>query len=178
MKADEIAEKLRLHGLWQDGHPDGVRADFTNARLEGADFADARLERATFTGARLDGAKFTDAVLDRVNFTGAKLYDADFTRAVLNSADFTRARLKPANFTGAWLDGAAGLVCLPVHDPRGYRPVAVRHGDDWMIAVGCRWYTPAEALAHWGSPGYPDRARGEQYAAAVKWLVENGGERK
>ena len=97
---------------------------------------------------------------------------AVFTYARLKGAAFTGAWLYRANFTNAKLDGAVGLVCLPVTDPRGYRALAVRHGKGWMIAAWCRWYTPAEALAHWGSKDYPDRARGEQYVAAVKWLVK------
>jgi hypothetical protein len=170
MTPEEIAEKLHLHGRWLDGHPDGVRAKFTHALLYHADFTGSRLSEANFTGSLLSNANFKGAVLAHADFTGSRLSNANFKGAVLAHADFTGSRLSNANFKGAVLTGAIGLICLPVGDPRGYRPVAVRHGDGWMIAAGCRWFTVAQALEHWGSPDYPDRALGDQYVAAVKGL--------
>ena len=49
-------------------------------------------------------------------------------------------------------------------DPRGYR--LDRAGDHYQAE--CRRFTAAEALAHWGSPDYPNRARGDAYCAAIR----------
>ena len=46
---------------------------------------------------------------------------------------------------------------------RGYR--LVRVGDIYLC--GCRKFTAAEAIAHWGSPDYPDAKRGAGFVAAV-----------
>ena len=48
-------------------------------------------------------------------------------------------------------------------DPRGYR--LDRAGDYYH--AGCRRFTAAEAVAHWGAPQYPDPERGAAYVAAV-----------
>jgi hypothetical protein len=50
-------------------------------------------------------------------------------------------------------------------DPRGYSLVH-RAADDRFFA-GCRSFTRAEALAHWGSPEYPDPERGAMFVAAI-----------
>ena len=49
-------------------------------------------------------------------------------------------------------------------DERGYR--LDRAGDRYI--AGCRNFSAEEALAHWGSETYPDRARGDRYVAAIK----------
>jgi uncharacterized Zn-binding protein involved in type VI secretion len=56
-----------------------------------------------------------------------------------------------------------GLTALH-HDPRGY--ALIRIGDRYF--AGCRNFTPAEAIAHWGAPDYPDPQRGAAYVKAVK----------
>lgn len=60
---EQLDEVLRLHKLWVDVVPGGVRAN-----LSGLDF----------TGANLTGADLTG-----VDFTGANLTDADFEGAIL-----------------------------------------------------------------------------------------------
>lgn len=47
---------------------------------------------------------------------------------------------------------------------RGFR--LDRAGDHYH--AGCRRFTAAEAIAHWGSPDYPDPERGAKYVAAVR----------
>jgi hypothetical protein len=48
-------------------------------------------------------------------------------------------------------------------DARNYR--LDRAGDHYH--AGCRRFTAAEAIAHWGSSKYPDKARGAAFVAAV-----------
>lgn len=79
-----------------------------------------------------------------------------------------RANLARANLTGASLTGAKGLICLHVHHPEDYRPVAVKHDDGWRIFAGCRSFTVPQALAHWGSPEYHTPALGAAYVRAIK----------
>ena len=45
----------------------------------------------------------------------------------------------------------------------GYR--LDRAGSSYI--AGCRNFTAAEALAHWGSDKYPDKRRGAEFCAAV-----------
>jgi hypothetical protein len=51
-----------------------------------------------------------------------------------------------------------------LNDPRGHR--LDRAGTHYH--AGCRRFTASESMAHWGSPSYPDRARGDAYVAAVE----------
>ena len=46
---------------------------------------------------------------------------------------------------------------------RGYR--LDRAGSSYI--AGCRNFTAAEALAHWGGDEYPDKRRGAEFCAAV-----------
>jgi hypothetical protein len=55
-----------------------------------------------------------------------------------------------------------GITAL-LEDERGYR--MDRAGDYYH--AGCRRFTADEALAHWGSPDYPNPARGKRFCEAV-----------
>ena len=79
----------------------------------------------------------------------ADLRDADLRDANLQRADLQGAHLQRAHLQGAYLQGALNLICLDLHDPRGYRPVAVLHDTGYWIAAGCRWYSIDDALIHW-----------------------------
>ena len=65
---------------------------------------------------------------------------------------------------GWWLDLSDTAIPPLYTDPRGYR--LDRAGDHYH--AGCRRFTAAKAIAHWGSPFYPDRQRGAAYVAAVE----------
>lgn len=61
------------------------------------------------------------------------------------------------------------ISCTPVKPlyedkERGFR--LDRVGDHYF--AGCRRFTAAEAIAHWGAPDYPDSERGAKYVAAVR----------
>jgi hypothetical protein len=104
----ELAEVLRLHGLWLDGAEGGVRADLTGADLTGAILTGARLTGARLTGAGLTGARLTGARLTGAKLAGAKLADArltgaDLNDAILHGADLTGAILRRADLTCAGL---------------------------------------------------------------------------
>ena len=88
----------------------------------------------------------------------------------LKGANLEGANLEGANLKGANLEGANLIYALPVGDLRGYRPYATWFNDQWMICAGCRYFTIAQARAHWGSAEYPTPMRGAQYVAAMDWL--------
>ena len=115
-----------------------------NASLSGANLRGASLSGADLRGANLSGADLRGADL-----RGADLYNAD-----LSGADLRGAGLSGADLYGADLYNATGILTLPVAEPRAYRWVAVAHSDGWRIAAGCRWFTVAEARAHWQCPSY------------------------
>jgi len=96
MKKEDLAEIIRLHGMWLSGEVGGTRATLTDATLRGA-----TLRGATLTDATLRGATLTGATL-----TGATLRGADLRDATLTGADLTRATLRGATLTGATLTGA------------------------------------------------------------------------
>jgi hypothetical protein len=62
------------------------------------------------------------------------------------------------------------VLCLPLHDPRGYRPVAIAHSAGWLVSSGCRWLTQAEAREHWGDDYDGERDIGDLYLGALDWL--------
>jgi len=77
----------------------------------------------------------------------------------------TQITALPESLTvGGWLDLTDTQITALLNDPRGHR--LDRAGTHYH--AGCRRFTASEALAHWGSPSYPDRARGDAYVAAVK----------
>jgi uncharacterized protein YjbI with pentapeptide repeats len=63
MTARELQEALRLHLLWLDDDPEGVRADLSGADLRGADLSEADLRGADLSGADLRGADLSRADL-------------------------------------------------------------------------------------------------------------------
>jgi hypothetical protein len=105
------------------------------------------------------------AWLSNTSGTRADLRGADLNRAYLNRAYLSGAYLRGANLRGANLIdanlidadliGATGILCAGT-DPRGYRFVGVRHDSGTMILAGCRWFTVAEAVAHWSTKGNRD----------------------
>ena len=99
---------------------------------------------------RLIGADLHEADLGGAGLRGAYLRGADLIGADLGGADLHEADLRGANLTYA-----KGAKCLGT-DSRGYRFVAIRRGDGWRILAGCRWFTVAEAVAHWTEKGNKD----------------------
>ena len=79
----------------------GVKADFSNQTLEGADFSFTNLSHVDFSKASLIGARFYGANLTQTNFTGCNLYGANFGEACLSQTCFAEARLHSANFNKA-----------------------------------------------------------------------------
>ena len=116
--------------------------------------------------ANLYGADLRGANLSGANLSGADVRDANLYGANLSGAD-----VRDTNLYGANLYNATGIIPLPVAEPRVYRWVAVAHSDGWRIAAGCRWFTVAEARAHWNSPEYigPQSVR-DTVGPALDWL--------
>ena len=70
----------------------------------------------------------------------------------------------PDNLTVSGSLDLHGTAIKPLYvDERNYR--LDRAGDHYH--AGCRRFTAAEAIAHWGAPKYPDKARGAAFVAAV-----------
>ena len=88
-----LPETLRLHALYLDGHPDGVRADLSGCDLSGADLSGADLSDADLSGADLSGARLLDAsaLVDRltakVSRQSPPVTREDIYRAIVGSAD-------------------------------------------------------------------------------------------
>ncbi len=95
-----------------------------------------------------EGVDLSGAYLRGANLSGADLSGANLSGANLSGANLSKANLSGANLSGANLSGAVGAICLGT-DTRGYRFVGIRHADGWRISAGCRWFTVAEAVAHW-----------------------------
>ena len=105
---------------------------------------------------------------DTLTYTDLRM--ADLRMADLRGADLSGANLCWADLSGADLSEAAGIIELPVGDPRGYRSFAVKHYRGWIIFAGCRKFTIHEAKDHWGDDSYNDHDRGERYVHAIEYL--------
>ena len=90
--------------------------------------------------------------------------------AVNSGADLRGAYLCGAYLCGANLRGADGIISLGPCD--GWWVYAVRHADGPRFAVGCQWFTLAEARAYWA--GKENRA---QVLRAVEWLATEAAAR-
>ena len=119
------------------------------------------------------GADLRSADLRGANLRDANLFGADLRGANLRRADLRDADLFGADLRGADLFGAVGFLLLPVQDARGYSFAhAIRTNNEWRIRVGCRDFTPEEALAHWGESYEGDRWQGNMYLHAVRWFLD------
>lgn len=83
-----------------------VRAWFTGAKAQKANFARIEAYRSGFSNVSADGATFANAELQRANFSGAKLTGVDFQKAELGRANFQKAVLTGTRFTLANLSRA------------------------------------------------------------------------
>ena len=167
----DLPSVLAAHAEWLRDQSKGCRANLRGADLRGADLRGADLFGANLLGANLSEANLSGADLRESNLCRSNLRRANLSKAYLRRADLHEANLRSADLHEANLSDAAGVVCLPIGDPRGYRPVAVMHGSEWIIASGCRWFTQAEALKHWGEAYRGNRAIGNEYLAGLDWLA-------
>jgi hypothetical protein len=138
-------------------------SDLSGSNLRWANLSGADLSDANLSGANLILANLSDANLSGSDLSGSNLRWANLSGSNLRGADLSRANLSWADLSGA------DLKCLPVGDPRGYRPVAT-WCEGWFIFAGCRRFTIAEARAHWGVNYKGVRSTGDQYLAAMDWL--------
>jgi uncharacterized protein YjbI with pentapeptide repeats len=106
MTREEIAEVVRLHGLWLKGEPAGRKANLSGADLSEADLTWADLSGADLRRADLSGADLREADLSKARLTGADLSEANMSKARLIGAGLRKARLSGADLTGADLIGA------------------------------------------------------------------------
>ena len=95
----QIKADLRLHELYQQGHPEGRRLDWAGADLKGANLEGANLKEANLKEANLKGADLEGANLKEADLKGANLKEADLKGANLDFACWplwcggTRAKL-------------------------------------------------------------------------------------
>jgi hypothetical protein len=122
---------LRLHKLWLEGDPSGVRAHLERANLERANLCGANLWRANLRGANLRGANLRFANLRHADLSNADLRGANLRGATLIGADLRHADLIGANLEGADLR-FADLDCIS-HETRHY--TCRRVGD--FLSYGC-----------------------------------------
>ena len=95
-------------------------------------------EFETLVGANLTWANLTCANLTRANLTRADLMRANLTGADLMLADLMRANLM----------GAKGVVLGPQRSD-GYNSWLTHDGADYIVRMGCRSFTFAQAREHW-----------------------------
>jgi uncharacterized protein YjbI with pentapeptide repeats len=174
MTRKQLAEVLRLHGLWLSAAEGGVRADLSGARL-----SDARLSDAILRGANLSGADLYRADLSYANLFGADLYRADLFGANLRGANLSGAILSDASLSGANLSDAS----LSGANLRGVignmREIRSIHIDTWPVAwvmspegvatvqIGCQRHT----LAEWAE--FSDKKIISMHSRALDWWRAN-----
>ncbi|MGH9737853.1 MAG: pentapeptide repeat-containing protein [Candidatus Acidiferrales bacterium] len=96
-----LEEKLASHLEWLDSHgKNGLRADLSDAELEGQELI----------GVKLKFADLHDANLRAADLLLADLRDANLVRADLEDSCLVGANLEAANLEGASLETAMGLV--------------------------------------------------------------------
>jgi uncharacterized protein YjbI with pentapeptide repeats len=107
----------------------------------------ARLTLAVKAAVRAE-ADLRGADLSGANLSGANLSGANLSGADLSGANLRGANLRGADLSGANLSGAKGVVRIgPSSD--GYEFFATQRDGVVWIKAGCRWFTAADAKAHW-----------------------------
>ena len=79
MTAEELAEVVRLNGMWCRGESGGVKANLSGADLRGANLRVADLRRADLSGADLSEADLSEADLSGADLSGANLSGANLS---------------------------------------------------------------------------------------------------
>ena len=89
-----------------------------------------------------------------------------------------RYGVTPENLSvGRSLDLSETAIPVIYTDDRGYELRKIMVGDAEWFSAGCRLFeSRADALAHWGSPDYPDRERGAAFCAAITTQRESRNE--
>ena len=156
MTVSELQEALRLHLLWLDDDPEGVRANLHGANLHGADLSGANLSFANLRFANLHGADLSGADLSFANLRGANLSEADMRGADLSFANLRFANLHGADLSGADLSfanlgGAKGLPIVADAPARLQAVAAQVLGDPESLRMNL-WHSDcgtAHCLAGW-----------------------------
>jgi uncharacterized protein YjbI with pentapeptide repeats len=104
-------------------------AHHNGASLVGANLIGARLDRASLDGANLDSAR-----LDRASLVGANL----------DGASLVGARLDGARLGNQWIVQGATRS-----DGYAFFLQKLTADEEPMIKAGCRYFTLAQAKAHW-----------------------------
>jgi uncharacterized protein YjbI with pentapeptide repeats len=119
------------------------------ANLDGANLSRANLSGANLSRANLSGANLSRANLYGANLSGANLYGANLDGANLSRANLSRANLSRANLSGANLGTQWIIQGLSRSD--GYQFFLQQLTGDCgpIVKAGCRYFTLAEAQAHW-----------------------------
>jgi uncharacterized protein YjbI with pentapeptide repeats len=154
MTPKQLAEVLRLHGLWLSAAEGGVRAD-----LSGADLSYENLSYRDLSDANLSRAILSYAILSY----------ADLSRANMAYANLSYADLSRADLSGANLRGVIGNM----------REIRSMHIDTWPVAwimspegvatvqIGCQRHT----LAEWAE--FSDKKIGSMDSRALDWWRVN-----
>ena len=74
---EELAKILKLHKLWVEDNPKGMRANLSYANLRSADLRSADLRSADLSSADLSSADLRHADLRNADLRDANLRDAD-----------------------------------------------------------------------------------------------------
>jgi uncharacterized protein YjbI with pentapeptide repeats len=161
-----IKTKANLDGAYLDGaYLDG--AYLRDADLRGADLRGADLRDADLGGAYLRGAYLGGAYLRGANLRGADLRGADLRGADLRDADLGGAYLRGAYLGGAYLGGADLGSAYLIHcgtRSDGYEFYASLKDNQLWITAGCRWFSIADARAHWIQSDRPEQLKAESFA--------------
>ena len=144
--SEQLRTTLANHSLWLADDPQGERAD-----LRRADLRRANLTRATLRDADLRDADLASADLANATLINADLRDADLSDATLTNATLTYTTLT---------------------DDRQHSLAYRWDGGALRFLAGCHRFTLEEAIAHWGSPRYPNPKRGQRYARTCQFLHE------
>ncbi len=94
---EQLAEILKKHKLWLDGHAGGERANLSLADLSSADLSSANLSLANLRSADLRSANLSLADLSLADLRSANLRLADLRSANLSLADLRSANLRLAD---------------------------------------------------------------------------------
>ncbi len=188
---------LAEHKRWLEEEVGAKRANLSGYDLRGINLSGRDLRGINLSGSNLSESDLSESDMSGCNLSCSNLYGSNLSESDLNMSDLSHSdlsnsdlshsdlghsdlshsymsgcNLSCSNLRDSDMHDARGIFCVGPCD--GWTLYAVRHPDGPRIKAGCRWFTVAEARAHWCDEHRSGWEHAEKMLAGVNALLALG----